>query len=70
MANAKAKGHRLIVLVGDEPYYARVGFKLVPKDRVKLDGPADPARILYAELVEGAFEGVKGIVRPDWDSGA
>ena len=34
---------------------------------MKLDGPVDPARMLYAELVEGAFEGVKGIVRPDWD---
>src|SRR3954470_24794740 len=28
--DARAKGHRLVVLVGDEPYYARVGFKRVP----------------------------------------
>ena len=69
LADAKAKGHRLVVLVGDEPYYARVGFKLIPKGQVKLDGPVDPARMLIAELVEGAFEGVSGIVRPDWDSG-
>jgi predicted N-acetyltransferase YhbS len=68
MADAKAKGHRLVVLVGDEPYYARVGFKLIPQGQVKLDGPVDPARMLYAELVEGALAGVKGIVRPDWDS--
>jgi len=68
MANAKAKGHRLVLLVGDEAYYARVGFKLIPKGRVKLDGPVDPARMLYAELTEGAFAGVEGIVRPDWDS--
>ena len=68
LADAKAKGHRLVVLVGDEPYYARVGFKLIPKGQVKLDGPVDPARMLIAELVEGAFEGVSGIVRPDWDS--
>src|ERR1051325_5658638 len=27
LADARAKGHRLVVLVGDEPYYARVGFK-------------------------------------------
>src|SRR5262245_8775589 len=26
---AKQKGHRLVVLVGDEPYYARVGFKRI-----------------------------------------
>ena len=68
LADAKAKGHRLVVLVGDEPYYARVGFKLIPQGQVKLDGPVDPARMLIAELVEGAFEGVSGIVRPDWDS--
>ena len=68
MANAKAKGHRLVLLVGDEPYYARVGFKLIPKGQVKFDGPVDPGRMLYAELGEGAFAGVEGIVRPDWDS--
>src|SRR5260370_152970 len=68
LADAKTKGHRLIVLVGDEPYYARVGFRLIPAGQVKLDGPVDPARMLIAELVEGAFEGVSGIVRPDWDS--
>ena len=28
LQDAKAKGHRLIVLVGDEPYYGRVGFKV------------------------------------------
>ena len=68
MANAKAKGHRLVLLVGDEPYYARVGFKLIPKGQVKFDGPVDPARMLYAELTEGVFAGVEGVVRPDWDS--
>src|SRR6187401_2063360 len=65
---AKQQGHRLVVLVGDEPYYARVGFKRIPRGQVKFDGPVDPARMLYAELVEGAFAGVKGIVRQDWDS--
>jgi predicted N-acetyltransferase YhbS len=68
LAEAKAKGHRLVVLVGDEPYYARVGFMRIPDGAVKLDGPADPARMLAAELVEGALAGVNGIVRPDWDS--
>jgi predicted N-acetyltransferase YhbS len=66
LGEAKAKGHRLVVLVGDEPYYKRVGFKRAPSGRVKMDGPTDPARMLYAELVDGAFAGVSGIVRPDW----
>src|SRR5580693_10661527 len=27
LAAARGKGHRLVLLVGDEPYYARMGFK-------------------------------------------
>jgi predicted N-acetyltransferase YhbS len=59
---AKAAGHRLVILVGDEPYYSRAGFKRVPHGRLTMPGPVDPARILYCELVEGAFEGVKGAI--------
>lgn len=66
LGEARTKGYRLVVLVGDEPYYARAGFKRIPKGRVTMPGPADPARLLVAELVEGAFEGVAGEVRPDW----
>jgi predicted N-acetyltransferase YhbS len=63
---AKAKGHRLVVLVGDEPYYGKCGFKRIPKGRIALPGPVDPARLMVCELAEGAFEGVSGPVRPDW----
>jgi predicted N-acetyltransferase YhbS len=66
LAEAKAKGHRLVLLVGDEPYYSRVGFKRAPKGRVTMPGPVDHNRILIAELADGAFEGVSGAVRPDW----
>ena len=68
MNDARDRGHKLIVLVGDEPYYKRVGFKRVPTGRVKLDGPVDPARMLYAELTEGAFNDVSGTVRPDFEA--
>src|SRR5436190_11231520 len=30
LTEAKAKGVRLVVLVGDEPYYGRIGFKPIP----------------------------------------
>jgi predicted N-acetyltransferase YhbS len=63
---ARAAGHRLVVLVGDEPYYAGSGFAAIPKGRVTLPGPVDPARLLVAELVAGAFEGVQGPLRPVW----
>jgi len=64
--DAKAQGHRLIVLVGDEPYYGRAGFKRIPKGRATMPGPVDYGRLLVAELVDGAFDGVSGAIRPDW----
>jgi predicted N-acetyltransferase YhbS len=65
---AKAMGHRLVVLVGDEPYYGKAGFKPVAKGQITMTGPVDPARLLVAELSPGAFEGVTGAIRPDWDA--
>lgn len=61
---ARDKGHRLVVLVGDEPYYGRVGFKRIPKGVATMPGPVDPARLLVAELADGAFAGVGGLIRP------
>jgi predicted N-acetyltransferase YhbS len=63
---AKAKGHRLVVLIGDEPYYSRVGFKGTPRGRLTMPGPVDPARILVRELADGAFDNVAGAIGPDW----
>ena len=66
LKEAKARGHRLVVLVGDEPYYGRVGFKVIPKGRATMPGPVDYSRLLVAELVDGAFTDVSGPIRPDW----
>jgi predicted N-acetyltransferase YhbS len=63
---ARARGHRLVLLVGDEAYYGPVGFKAVPKGRASMPGPVDYSRLLVAELVEGAFTDVSGAIRPDW----
>jgi predicted N-acetyltransferase YhbS len=65
LKEAAQKGHRLVILVGDEPYYGKCGFKRIPKGRAVMPGPVDPARLLVAELAEGAFEGVSGQIRPD-----
>ena len=67
LKDAKAKGHRLVLLVGDEAYYGRVGFKAVPKGRAVMPGPVDYSRLLVAELADGAFTDVSGAIRPDWD---
>ena len=66
LTDAKAAGHSLVVLVGDEPLYIKAGFKSIPKGQVKMPGPVDPARLLVAELKPGAFIGVSGMIRPDW----
>jgi predicted N-acetyltransferase YhbS len=65
LQEAKTKGHKIVVLVGDESYYGKSGFKRVPPSRATMPGPVDPARLLLAELEEGAFEGVSGSIRPD-----
>ena len=66
LQEAKAKGHRLVVLVGDGPYYGKLGFKKIPKGLATMPGPVDPARLLVAEIVDGAFEGVSGPISPDY----
>ena len=47
---ARSSGTALVVLVGDEPYYGRFGFKPVPFGQIVFPGPVNPARILACEL--------------------
>jgi predicted N-acetyltransferase YhbS len=65
LKEASSKGHQLVILVGDEPYYGKCGFKPIPPGRAIMPGPVDPARLLVAELSSGAFDGVSGPIRPD-----
>ncbi len=64
---ARGRGHKLVMLVGDEPYYGKCGFKPVPRGRASMPGPVDPARLLVAELAAGAFGGVSGPIRAEWE---
>jgi predicted N-acetyltransferase YhbS len=66
LGEARARGHRLVLLVGDEAYYSRVGFKAIPRGRASMPGPVDYSRLLVAELADDAFSDVSGAVRPDW----
>ena len=63
LARARAQGHGLVLLVGDEPYYAKVGFAKLPEGLISLPGPVDPKRFLYLELKPGALAGVAGLVQ-------
>lgn len=52
-----------IILVGDEPYYAKVGFSRLPPGRIKFPGPVDESRILGLSLKSGGLLNLSGQVR-------
>ena len=54
----------LVIMVGDEPYYAKAGFRNLPEGLLIMPGPVNPDRFLYRELVPGALAGVHGVVLP------
>lgn len=60
IAAASEAGHRLVILVGDEPYYRRFAFARVPLGQLTMPGPVDPGRLLYRELVAGVIAEAKG----------
>ena len=60
---AKAAGWKLVILVGPESYYGRMGFQGVPAGLISLPGPVDPARLLYCELEPGALAAANGEAR-------
>ena len=62
MEDAQRGGIRLVVLVGDEPYYGRFGFKPVSPGQILLPGPVNPERLLAAELESGALAHYRGAV--------
>jgi predicted N-acetyltransferase YhbS len=63
---ARARGHRAMILVGDAPYYARAGFAPLAPAQMRLPGPVDTTRILGLALVSGALDMMKGEVRRPW----
>ena len=62
---ARELGYRLIVLVGDEPYYGKFGFKPVPLQQIRMPGPVNTARLLANELEPGCLPGFRGLVEGD-----
>ena len=63
LRRARELGYKLVILVGDLPYYARTGFAVAPLGQIVMPGPVDPARLLYAELEPRALEAYRGPVR-------
>jgi predicted N-acetyltransferase YhbS len=63
IAAAETGPWRGILLVGDEPYYAKLGFSRLPPGRVKFPGPVDQNRILGLSLKAGELLNLSGQVR-------
>ena len=59
---ARTAGIALVVLVGDEPYYGRFGFRKIPRGQITLPGPVDPDRLLAVELVPESLAAFSGRV--------
>ena len=64
LERARARGHKAVILVGDEPYYRRFGFERRHTLALDMPGPVDPARFLGLELEAGALDGASGLLRP------
>ncbi|MGE0665592.1 MAG: GNAT family N-acetyltransferase [Sphingomonadales bacterium] len=62
LAEASAKGHRSVILVGDAPYYERFGFRSALCAGLSLPGPVERDRFQGLELVAGALDGATGLV--------
>jgi predicted N-acetyltransferase YhbS len=63
IGEARTRGYEVVILVGDEPYYARVGFSKLPPGRIRFPGPVDPTRILGLSLKSGELLNLTGEVR-------
>lgn len=63
IAEASRQGYHLVLLVGDQSYYGRLGFKPVPMGRIVMPGPVDPARLLLWASDETVRATASGPVR-------
>ena len=60
---ARGLDYESVILVGDEPYYARVGFAKLPPGRLVFPGPVDPDRLLGLALKANALVSLSGEVK-------
>jgi predicted N-acetyltransferase YhbS len=67
LREARRLGHRVVLLVGDAPYYGRFGFSAAKTGALRLPGPFEPERLLGIELKAGALDGARGLIRATGD---
>jgi len=63
LERAADAGWERCVLIGDEPYYSRFGFKRSLATNIVFPPPTNPNRILAQEIVPGSMAEISGDVR-------
>jgi predicted N-acetyltransferase YhbS len=59
---ARQRGHRVVLLVGDAPYYGRFGFTAAKTAELWMPGRFERHRLLALELAPGALDGAFGLI--------
>lgn len=62
LETARTARRKIVLLVGDESYYGRFGFKRIEPGRIQLPGPVDPKRLLGLSLQSEELSEVSGLV--------
>jgi predicted N-acetyltransferase YhbS len=62
LRQARRRGHRAVLLVGDAPYYARFDFGSDKTAALWMPGPYERHRLLGHELAPGALAGARGLI--------
>ena len=60
---AAALDYGAVILVGDEPYYAKVGFARLTSGQIRFPGPVDPDRVLGLSLNGDSLASMTGDVK-------
>jgi predicted N-acetyltransferase YhbS len=62
LAEATARGHSAVILLGDAAYYQRFGFTAAKTANLSLPGPFERERLLGLELRDGGLDGASGMI--------
>jgi hypothetical protein len=62
LREAKRRGYRAVLLVGDPAYYQRFGFSAENTGNLRMPGAFERERLLACEFVPGALAGARGMI--------
>jgi hypothetical protein len=65
LREAKRRGYRAVLLVGDPAYYQRFGFSAENTGNLRMPGPFERERLLACEFVPGTLRGARGMIAAD-----